>query len=418
MSKPLAFGLNLSKKTSTAKPKAAPFKKPSVFGAATGDDDDDDDDAHEGGSGHSKAGATIQDIGGGDLDDLSTTITTSQQSQRTKKSKPGPPSQPPKLKSNPQTSAMFGDLSSSLASKKNAQAATEIDSSVYEYDSVYDSLKPKKKEAAKEDAERKSKYMKSLLQAAEIRKRDALIAEEKKIARDREAEGEEFADKEKFVTEAYKKQQEENKRLEEEEKRREEEEAKKNEGGGMSAFYKKLLDRDEARHSEIVNAAAKKAKQGSTIEKGLEDDEDPDLEKSEADLARELNEKGASVAVNEDGQVVDKRQLLSGGLNVSVKKKEEVKRDAGRSREPEKKSANGMQFGKKQAMRERQTRMMEEQLEESLKRSREVEEAQREEVERASKSRKTETDILSAKERYLARKKAAEEAKKKGEVAE
>ncbi|KAG6322506.1 hypothetical protein E4U44_003775 [Claviceps purpurea] len=417
MSKPLAFGLNLSKKTSTAKPKAAPFKKPSVFGAATGDDDDDDD-AHKGGSGYSKAGAAIQDIGGGDLDDLRTTITTSQQSQRPKKSKPGPPSQPPKLKPNPQTSAMFGDLSSSLASKKNSQAATELDSNVYEYDSVYDSLKPKKKEAAKEDAERKPKYMKSLLQAAEVRKRDALIAEEKKIARDREAEGEEFADKEKFVTEAYKKQQEDNKRLEEEEKRREEEEAKKNEGGGMSAFYKKLLDRDEARHSEIVNAAVKKAKEGSTTEKGPEDDEDPDLEKSEADLARELNEKGASVAVNEDGQVVDKRQLLRGGLNVSVKKKEEVKRDAGRSREPEKKSANGMQFGKKQAMRERQTRMMEEQLEESLKRSREAEDAQREEVERASKSRKTETDILSAKERYLARKKAAEEAKKKGEVAE
>ncbi|KAG6296797.1 hypothetical protein E4U46_001375 [Claviceps purpurea] len=417
MSKPLAFGLNLSKKTSTAKPKAAPFKKPSVFGAATGDDDDDDD-AHKGGSGHSKAGAAIQDIGGGDLDDLRTTITTSQQSQRPKKSKPGPPSQPPKLKPNPQTSAMFGDLSSSLASKKNSQAATELDSNVYEYDSVYDSLKPKKKEAAREDAERKPKYMKSLLQAAEVRKRDALIAEEKKIARDREAEGEEFADKEKFVTEAYKKQQEDNKRLEEEEKRREEEEAKKNEGGGMSAFYKKLLDRDEARHSEIVNAAVKKAKEGSTTEKGPEDDEDPDLEKSEADLARQLNEKGASVAVNEDGQVVDKRQLLRGGLNVSVKKKEEVKRDAGRSREPEKKSANGMQFGKKQAMRERQTRMMEEQLEESLKRSREAEDAQREEVERASKSRKTETDILSAKERYLARKKAAEEAKKKGEVAE
>ncbi|KAG6144283.1 hypothetical protein E4U12_006407 [Claviceps purpurea] len=417
MSKPLAFGLNLSKKTSTAKPKAAPFKKPSVFGAATGDDDDDDD-AHKGGSGHSKAGAAIQDIGGGDLDDLSTTITTSQQSKNPKKSKPGPLSQPPKLKPNPQTSAMFGDLSSSLASKKNSQAATELDSNVYEYDSVYDSLKPKKKEAAREDAGRKPKYMKSLLQAAEVRKRDALIAEEKKIARDREAEGEEFADKEKFVTEAYKKQQEENKRLEEEEKRREEEEAKKNEGGGMSAFYKKLLDRDEARHSEIVNAAVKKAKEGSTTETGPEDDEDPDLEKSEADLARELNEKGASVAVNEDGQVVDKRQLLRGGLNVSVKKKEEVKRDAGRSREPEKKSANGMQFGKKQAMRERQTRMMEEQLEESLKRSREAEDAQREEVERASKSRKTETDILSAKERYLARKKAAEEAKKKGEVAE
>jgi hypothetical protein len=50
-----------------------------------------------------------------------------------------------------------------------------------------------------------------------------------------------------------------------------------------------------------------------------------------------------------------------------------------------------------------------------LKRSREAEEAQREEAERASKSQKTEGDISSAKERYLARKRAAEEAKKEAQ---
>lgn len=38
---------------------------------------------------------------------------------------------------------------------------------------------------------------------AEIRKRDRLLAEEKKIAREREAEGDQFADKEVFMTEAY-----------------------------------------------------------------------------------------------------------------------------------------------------------------------------------------------------------------------
>ncbi|KAG6035155.1 hypothetical protein E4U41_006233 [Claviceps citrina] len=413
-SKPLAFGLNLSKKTSTTKPKATAFPKPSAFGRAAQDDDDGDDD----GDGD---GTSVQDIGGGDLDDFGAVTTTSQsQSRKTNKPRPGAPSQPPKSKSKPPNGAMFGDLASSLASRRNAQAATELDASVYEYDSVYDSLKPKK-EAVKEDVERKPKYMKSLLQAAEVRKRDALIAEEKKIAREREAEGDEFADKEKFVTEAYRRQQEENKRLEEEEKRREEAEAKKNEGGGMSAFYKKLLDRDEARHAEIVNAAAEKvAGRGSATDDDDHQppgDGEPDVEKSEADLARELNERGASVAVNEDGQVVDKRQLLRGGLNVSVKKKDEVRRNADRPREPENKGANGgMPFGKKQAMRERQTRMMEEQLEQALKRSREAEDARREEAERASKSRKTEEDISSAKERYLARKRAAEEAKKAGDV--
>lgn len=400
MSKPLAFGLNLSKKPGATKAKPTAFKKKSAFG---GDDDSDNDEPIR--------GAKVEEIGG-DLDDF--TAAPALESRKPSKAKSSSLTQPPKLKSKPQPSAMFGDLSSSLASRKNAEAAAELDSSVYEYDSVYDSLKPKKEEV-KEDVQRKPKYMKNLLQAAEVRKRDALIAEEKKIAREREAEGDEFADKEKFVTEAYKKQQEENRRLEEEEKRREEEEAKKNEGGGMSAFYRKLLDKDEARHTEIVKAAAEKAKSGHTADEDKQDDDgdgDDDKEKAEADLARELNEKGASVAVNEDGQVVDKRQLLRGGLNVGAKKKEEAQREAERPKEPERKNVNGAQFGRKQAMRERQTRMMEEQLEQSLKRSREAEEAQREEVERASKSQKTEGEISSAKERYLARKRAAEEAKK------
>ncbi|OAQ70213.1 coiled-coil domain-containing protein 55 [Pochonia chlamydosporia 170] len=396
MSKPLAFGLNLSKKPGATKPKSAPFKKKSAFG-------DDNDSDNEGPS----TGEKLEQIGG-DLDDF-TTAAHGADSRKASKQKSGTSTQPPKLKPKTQPNVMFGDLSTSLASRKNAEAATELDSSVYEYDSVYDSLKPKK-EDVKEDVERKPKYMKSLLQAAEVRKRDALIAEEKKIAREREAEGDEFADKEKFVTEAYKKQQEENRRLEEEEKRREEAEAKKNEGGGMSAFYRKLLDKDEARHTEIVKAAAEKAKEGPVVEQ--DESVENDKEKAEADLVREMNEQGASVAVNEDGQVVDKRQLLRGGLNVGAKKKEEARKEAERPREPERRPMNGAQFGRKQAMRERQTRMMEEQLEQSLKRSREAEESQRQEVERASKSQKTEGEISSAKERYLARKRAAEEAKK------
>ncbi|KHN99545.1 coiled-coil domain-containing protein 55 [Metarhizium album ARSEF 1941] len=397
MSKPLAFGLvNQVGKKGAAKAKPAPFRKTSAFGGG------DDSDNEEQGS-----GAKVERIDG-DIDDF-TAAAPGSGTRKISKQRPGALTQAPRLKSKNEPSAVFADLSSSLASRKNVEAATELDSSVYEYDSVYDSLKPKK-DNVKEDVERKPKYMRSLLQAAEVRKRDALIAEEKKIAREREAEGDEYADKERFVTEAYRKQQEENRIFEEEEKRREEEEAKKNEGGGMSAFYRKLLDKDEARHTELVKAAAEKAKEGPAEEQG--DDEDADREKAEADLVRELNEKGASVAVNEDGQVVDKRQLLRGGLNVGAKKKNEAQREASRTKEPERRPANGAQLGRRQAMRERQTRMMEEQLEQSLKRSREAEQSQREEIERATKSQKTQSEISSAKERYLARKRAAEEAKR------
>ncbi|WQF75918.1 Putative nuclear speckle splicing regulatory protein [Colletotrichum destructivum] len=395
----LSFGINLGKKPGASKP--APAKR-KAFGG-----DDSDDDAPKSGT----KIETLDELGGFDL---ASSSTRQESGGKKSKSKTTLPTHPPTSKTKKQANAMFGDLSSSLASKKHAEAAEELDPSVYDYDGVYESFKPQKK-STKEDVERKPKYMRSLLEAASVRKRDALIAEEKKIAREREAEGEEYADKEKFVTEAYKKQQEENRRIEEEEKRREEEEAKKNKAGGMSAFYKNLLNKGEERHAEVLKAAEGKSKAGLTP--APEDDDDVGKEKSEADIAKEINEKGGSVAVNEEGQVVDKRQLLKGGLNVGAKKEAEVRQEAARPRESRPERASGTGFvgsGGKGAMRERQTRMLEAQLEAALKRSREEEEAEREKVERVTKTRKTEGEISSAKERYLARKREQEEAKRKG----
>ncbi|KAM3515583.1 hypothetical protein MY11210_000761 [Beauveria gryllotalpidicola] len=404
MSKPLAFGLNL-KKPGASKP-AAPRRKPMFDG------EDSDSDANDGDS--SNKGQAI----GGDLDDDFGASRPQQDSgSRKPKSKPGLATKgpPPKLSAKSQPNAMFGDLSSSLTSRKNAASAAEVDASVYEYDNVYESFKPKKL-ATKEDVEKKPKYIKNLIQAADVRKRDLLIAEEKKIAREREAEGDEFADKEKFVTSAYKKQQEENRRIQEEEKKREEEEAKKGKAGGMSAFYRQLLDKGEQRHAESVKAAEEMTKNSSTNNGADEPNakEDDDDDKVQAARARALNEKGASVDVNEDGQVVDKRQLLRGGLNLDLKKKTAAQQQAQRKpaeREP-KDSHAPSQAGRRQAMRERQSRMMEEQLEQSMKRAYDDDETKKQELERASKSRKTEGEISSAKERYLARKRAAEEAKK------
>ncbi|PTB64322.1 hypothetical protein BBK36DRAFT_1088585, partial [Trichoderma citrinoviride] len=408
MNKPkLAFGLNLTKKPGASKP--MPSRSKPMF--SSNDDDSDSEGAAK--------EAKVEEIGG-ELDDF-TSAPPADSTTTGHRPKKGVISEPPKLKSKAPTSTMFGDLSSTLASRKNAEAAAELDASVYEYDAVYDSLKPQKGKS-KEDEERKPKYMKNLMQAADVRKRDQLIAEEKKIAREREAEGDEFADKEKFVTEAYKKQQEENKRLEEEERRREEEEAKKHEGTGMTSFYRKLLDREQERHAETVRAAEEMAKRGPGDkvdgENVVEEAEDDDREKELARAARELNEKGASISVNEDGQVVDKRQLLKGGLNIVAKKQAAVQKGAEDdetrrgSADQDRRELTGKQLGRKQAMRERQSRMLAEQLEASLKRSREAEEAKREEAERAAKTRKTEGEIMSARERYLARKKAAEEEKR------
>lgn len=389
----LSYGLNLTKKTAGAK--AAPPRRKPIF-------DEDDNSGDE-----NTESAGVESIGEfGGLDDSPRCS-----DPRSSKSKSGPEKLKMGIKKTP--ISMYGDLSSTFTSKKHAETAEELDDSIYDYDGVYDSLKPKKKTTI-EDQERKPKYMSNLIAAAALRKRDATIAEEKKLAREREAEGDEFADKEKFVTSAYKKQQEENRRLEAEEKIREEQEQKKNKGAGMTNFYKNMLERGEQKHAEVMQAAEERF-QAKPEEEAIEEDQ----RKSEAEIAKEINGiKEGAIAVNDEGQVVDKRQLLRGGLNIVPRPKSTIQSGSLKglsSVHIQERGAPVGAGGGKQAMRERQSRMMEAQLEQATKRAFEEEEEERQRVERASKSRKTESEIMGAKERYLARKKEAEEARKKQE---
>lgn len=413
MSKPvLSFGLSLNKK----KPglaKAQPPKRKTAFGG-----DDSDDEAQDASS---KSEQTITELNGfGSPSAFPSTIPNTASSSKLKHNKV--PTEPPKLKSKSASSAQqqFGDLSSALTSRKYAEAAEQLDPSVYDYDTAYDVIKAAEKQREAEtkadpSAARKSRYMDSVVKAAEQRERDRGVAELKKIQREREDEGDEFVDKEKFVTEAYKKKQEEDKRNEEEERRQEEEDRKKNKFGGMTGFHKEVLEREDQRRAEMARLTAEAAKSGG-LGKAVAVEE----EKTQADVARAMNAKGAKVAVNEDGEVIDKRELLRGGLNLGAKKKTDEPKDANRAS-----SSTGLRnqskgyfgSGGKQGMRERQTRMMEAQLEQALKRTRDEEEEERKKIEQQSKSQKTATDISSAKERFLARKRAAEEAKKLGQEA-
>lgn len=65
----------------------------------------------------------------------------------------------------------------------------------------------------------KPKYIAGLLKAAEIRKKEDKRRAEKKIQKEREKEGNEFEDKEVFVTGAYKKKMQEIQEQEEKERR-------------------------------------------------------------------------------------------------------------------------------------------------------------------------------------------------------
>ena len=141
--------------------------------------------------------------------------------------------------------ASTSDGSLSRAAKKKMEKELSVDSTVYEYDEVYDQMKEAqarvKSAKAAEGAERKvgttmshlnhpvwfltsrvkPKYIGALLASAETRKLDHIRAEEFMIQREREQEGDMYADKERFVTQAYKDQMEKVRQAEKEEKERE-----------------------------------------------------------------------------------------------------------------------------------------------------------------------------------------------------
>lgn len=383
---------------------APPKRKPNLF---AGEDEKEDGDA----KGYGAQEVEIEEFGGIEIPPPKDKNTTHKKKESASK---GPPSKPPIAppKARAAQVNVYGDLSANFTSKKYGETAEELDPSIYDYDAVYDSMNTQKHEFGK-DPEKKKDYMKALRDAAALRKRDQVIAEERKLAKEREAEGDEFKDKEKFVTGAYKRQQEEARRLEKEEKEREEKEKEENRKTGFTGFYKQMLERKENEHQELVNAAERAAKEGPNVV----EDKDEDKEVDEVEKARRINEAlgDEKIAINDDGQLVDKRQLLKGGLNVTAAPKK-ASAPAAAKPAPVHRPA-GHDFvgpgGGKQAMRERQTRMMEAQLEQATKRAREEEDEEAKKIERESKSRKTKDEIMGAKERYLQRKREAEEAKKK-----
>ncbi|KAF9052659.1 coiled-coil domain-containing protein 55-domain containing protein [Panaeolus papilionaceus] len=206
--------------------------------------------------------------------------------------------------------------------QKRIQAEKLVDSTAYEYDEVWESMKEAKAKQQiakeKESAERKPKYIQSLLASAATRKLDHLRAEEKMMQREREQEGDEFKDKETFVTQAYKDQMEQVRKAEAEEKEREEQ-RKKQQGlsTGMSHFYRQLLEQSEEQH-EVTMAATQKRTIGPqgpnlTITKPPEQ-----ALLSDVELAKLAREQGKDVELNDDNRIVDKRELLSAGLNLSL----------------------------------------------------------------------------------------------------
>ncbi|KAI9691474.1 MAG: hypothetical protein M1822_007545 [Bathelium mastoideum] len=407
----LKLGLNLPNKNKLGSSKPAPAKRKPIFG----DDDVDDGNAPS---------ALQSESNVEELDTFDSAI-ASEEAQvssslpfKSKTQPKKPPSKPPTTKHLPPTTSSTPSLSARRDQQTHEAASLALDPSIYDYDAAHDALSAQRRArsaatTAARSADAGPRYMSSIKAAATVRERDQLRARDRVLQREREAEGDAFGDKESFVTDAYRAQQAEVRRAEEEERRREEEArkgAREGLGGGMQGFYREMMKKGEMEEREAEEAVKKGVAEGIG---GEEDEEEEVWEAQEKERLRMIREAGGEVMIDEEGQVADKRQLLSAGLNLAPSKKGVLLKPG----EGERKSAAGAQApmarGKgdaKRAMRERQSRMVEAQLEQAAKRAAEEEDEERKKMERAAKSRKTDGEVSDAKARYLQRKKEKEAA--------
>ncbi|KAF8243097.1 hypothetical protein K440DRAFT_590065 [Wilcoxina mikolae CBS 423.85] len=292
-------------------------------------------------------------------------------------------------------------------SKNSLNPTSEFaDSSVYEYDSVWEDMKSvdmlKKKMKEIEAIERRPKYMKRLLASAEIRKQDQLRAQERVVRKEREEEGEKFKNKDCFVTGAYKKQQEVLRMLEMKEKMREENQHKPQ---GMFNFHRNMLNQLDGTHELLVTAAQSKGKVRGVVRELYGEVDLVDGGNAEGEALCHLDAE-RTLQTNEEGHILDKSELLSGGLNIAVTTKSSAISHATVDVKKPRPAYHRRGLAQ-QKTKERQSKELQNQFGQSVRQVQEQRGKVKLELESLSKTRKTESHVKMAKERYLARKAAA-----------
>ena len=181
-------------------------------------------------------------------------------------------------------------------------------------------------------------------------------------------------------------------------------------GTGMAHFYRKMLEESEQQHEETVAATSSKPIIGPqapapnlTISKPVDFTPKSDLE-----LARIARGEGKDVELNDDNQIVDKRDLLSAGLNLAAPNTRRLGLQTSKSKTSDDPANAHRAVGSAASRREineRRAREIERQMDEE--RERLIEEKERREEEsrnRVVAKRNNDESIQSARERYLARK--------------
>ncbi|XP_055514137.1 nuclear speckle splicing regulatory protein 1 [Leucoraja erinacea] len=165
--------------------------------------------------------------------------------------------------------------------KLEMQKALAEDATVYEYDSVYDDLQQKKLESNTKSlsgSNKQSKYIENLMKAVGERNKEQDRMTERKIQKEREAEGEKYVDKDAFVTSAYKKKLQERAEEKEQERRAADMEASLDvtKQKDLSGFYRHFLNQQVG--EEVIPECSIRAIKG--IKEEPEDNARKDLEGS------------------------------------------------------------------------------------------------------------------------------------------
>jgi coiled-coil domain-containing protein 55 len=187
----------------------------------------------------------------------------------------------------------------------------------------------------------------------------------------------------------------------------------------MTHFYRQLLEESEQKHEATVAATDKRVigPQGPAV--NLTIFKPPQLSSiPDAELARLAREKGKDVELNDDNQIVDKRELLSAGLNLSLPNtrfRHSVNNPNTHDSQPLQTHRAVGTAASRREINERRAREIQQQLEtEEQRMAQQSQDAADKAMQRIIAKRNNDDDIEDARSRYLHRKrKKVEEEKSK-----
>jgi len=171
-----------------------------------------------------------------------------------------------------------------------------------------------------------------------------------------------------------------------------------------------MLEESEQDHEATVAATQKRiiGPQGPTPNLTITKPADY-VAMSDLELAKLAKEQGKEVELNDDNQIVDKRELLSAGLNLSLPNTRRLGLDTHSGKTSEDKPVESHRAvgtaATRREINERRVREIQKQMKEEQERVlQEKERAQDEAMQRIVARRNDESSVQNARERYLQRK--------------